>query len=291
MPITVEIEIRAPLEGLWDRTQDPRQHVRWDLRFTEIEYLPREDLEKPQRFRYATRLGFGIGVEGWGETVGKRTGEGNRATALKFGSEQPWSLIREGSGYWKYEPSLNGVKFSTGYDYRTRFGAAGKVLDRVFRPLMAWATAWSFDSLRIWLEDETPPRVQRRMALIHLMARSALAFVWIYHGLVPKILFPDAGERELLRAAGLPGPLLPWIGVAEIALGLATLVGWRSSRLVLAQAALLALITLGALTSPGELVKPFNPLTLNLSLVALAFTAFLAGRDLPSARNCRWSAA
>ncbi len=57
---------------------------------------------EPQRFRYATRIGFGLCVEGAGESVGNRTAEGQRTSVLKFWSDDPKSLIKEGSGYWKY---------------------------------------------------------------------------------------------------------------------------------------------------------------------------------------------
>jgi hypothetical protein len=43
------------------------------------------------------------------------------------------------------------VRFLTGYDYGTRFGLPGQVIDRLaLRPLLGWATAWSFDRLRLW---------------------------------------------------------------------------------------------------------------------------------------------
>ena len=46
-----------------------------------------------------------------------------------------------------------GVRFITRYDYQTRFGKLGEWFDQLsFRPMMGWATAWSFDRLRISLE-------------------------------------------------------------------------------------------------------------------------------------------
>ena len=75
------------------------------------------------------------------------------------------SLIRSGSGYWRYEPTSGGVRFLTRYDYETRWGALGALVDRVlFRPLLGWATAWSFDRLRIWLEEGVEPERSRRLA-------------------------------------------------------------------------------------------------------------------------------
>ena len=154
MSIYVEILIRAPIDALWAHTQTPALHERWDLRFSRIDYLPKPHETEPQRFRYTTRIGFGFEVSGEGETVGQRDlADGSRSSALKFGSGEALSIIREGSGYWKYIPTADGIRFLTWYDYRTRFGAAGAQFDRlIFRPLIGWATAWSFDRLRLWLE-------------------------------------------------------------------------------------------------------------------------------------------
>jgi hypothetical protein len=174
--VYVEILIRAPLDALWAHTQTPALHERWDLRFTHIAYLPRASAGAPQRFRYATRIGFGMAIEGEGETVGERDlPDGSRSSALAFGSDDPRSLIRAGSGYWKYVPTPDGVRFLTRYDYRTRGGVAGWLVDRlVFRPLLGWATAWSFDRLRLWLERRVDPARALRHAIAHGVARGAL---------------------------------------------------------------------------------------------------------------------
>src|SRR5215475_5055622 len=169
--------MRAPFDALWAATQTPDLHARWDLRFTDIRYLPRTDASEPQRFLYATRVGFGLAITGDGETVGEHRGpDGTSTSALRFWSADPKSLIREGSGYWKYIPTPDGVRFLTQYDYRTRFGAFGVVFDRlVFRPMIGWATAWSFDRLRLWFDDHVHPRIAVRQTLIHVAARTALA--------------------------------------------------------------------------------------------------------------------
>jgi hypothetical protein len=52
------------------------------------------------------------------------------------------------------------------------------------------------------------------------MGRGGLAFMFAYHGLVPKLIALSPGEQLLLRAHGLEGA--PWLsrgaGVAELAL-------------------------------------------------------------------------
>ncbi|ULR53434.1 hypothetical protein [Streptomyces deccanensis] len=164
MGLYIETRVRADLEEVWARTQDPALHQRWDLRFTEIDYLPHAEGE-PQRFRYATRVLPGLTVAGTGVSAGeKERPDGTRTSALRFASPHPLSLIAEGSGYWRYVPDGEGVRFLTGYDYRPRWGRPGTLADRaLFRPLMGWATAWSFDRLRLWLErDITPERALRR---------------------------------------------------------------------------------------------------------------------------------
>ncbi|HEV2576085.1 MAG TPA: hypothetical protein VGU25_02635 [Acidobacteriaceae bacterium] len=80
--------MRAPLNEVWRLTQEPDEHQRWDLRFSEIRYLPRPDESEPQRFLYATRIGFGLSIRGSGESVGERIAAGGEATSsLSFGSD------------------------------------------------------------------------------------------------------------------------------------------------------------------------------------------------------------
>ncbi|MHC0434106.1 hypothetical protein ACX6XY_28640 [Streptomyces sp. O3] len=176
MSLYIEARIRADLDVLWERTQDPAQHQRWDLRFTEIDYLPQTPGE-PRRFRYATRVLPGLTVAGTGVSAGeKRRPDGTRTSALRFSSAHPLSLLAEGGGYWRYVPDGDadggGVRFVTGYDYRPRWGRFGALADRLaFRPLMGWATAWSFDRLRLWLERGVSPERSLLSALAEVLLR------------------------------------------------------------------------------------------------------------------------
>jgi len=81
--------------------------------------------------------------------------------------------------------------------------ASGGWLDRLAcRPLIGWATAWSFDCLRLWLETGQRPAVSRWLALADWLTRGTLGAVWVYQGVVPKLLFPDTGELTILQDAG-----------------------------------------------------------------------------------------
>lgn len=291
MGIYVELFIHGAMEELWEKTQNPAVHQRWDLRFSTIEYLPRAAGE-PQKFLYSTRIGAGMRIAGEGESTGERDDtSGPRTSALKFWSADRKSLIEAGSGYWKYIPSQNGITFLTWYDYHVRFGMLGVAVDRAcFRPLLGWATAWSFDRLRLWIEEGVLPEVSRRFALIYALSRCALAFVWIYQGLVPKILFRDASELRMLSDAGIgnSASILFAIGVAEVCLGLAVLVLWRQRwPLWLTLLAMTVATMVVAFYSPAFLTAAFNPITLNIAVAVLAVVGLLTAKFTPTATNCR----
>lgn len=293
MKIYVEIRIRGAMDELWRLTQMPEFHASWDLRFTDIEYLPRPNEMQPQRFLYATRIGFGVAIKGKGEAVGQRDGlGGERASALKFWSDDPKSLIREGAGYWRYLPTQDGLRFLTAYDYRVRFGLFGRVLDSLlFRPLLGWATAWSFDRLRLWIEQGIHPAVSLQRSLLHVLARGTLAFVWVYQGAIPKVLCQHADELALIEQGGVPAAMAPLVaqlvGCAEIALGLAMLFSFpRRWPLVVTIILMIAATLIVATNAPQFLVAAFNPVSLNVLMAALAVVGVLTSRDLPSARRC-----
>jgi hypothetical protein len=293
MSIYVEILIRGNMNDLWQKTQEPKLHGRWDLRFSRIDYLPRAAGEA-QKFLYSTRIGAGLQIRGEGESTGERDdSSGQRTSALKFWSKDPKSLIEFGSGYWQYVPEERGIRFLTAYDYRTRFGALGKMVDRlVFRPLIGWATAWSFDRLRLWIEEGIPPEVSRDRALIDGVSRLTIAFIWLYHGAVPKLLYHNQDEIRMLTDAGVSqSHLLTWLslfGWLEVSFSLILIIFWRARwPLWCTIAAMFAATSAVGINSPPYLTAAFNPLTLNLAVAVLAAIGLLAAGNLPTAKNCR----
>lgn len=286
--IYVEILIRAAADEIWRYTQVPELHERWDLRFSAIDYIPKQSDEEPQRFRYSTRIGFGLKIEGEGESTGTREeATGLRTSALKFWSSDRKSLIEEGSGYWKYIPIPGGVRFLTWYDYRTRFGATGRIIDRLFRPLIGWATAWSFDRLRLWIDRGVPPEISMRMAVIHALARLGIAFTWLWQGLMPKLLFSSVDERAMMLAVGLPLALVPVAGALELLFAALTVGLWRWRPLFLFNALAMIGALIGvALSAPSYLVAAFNPVTLNVGMILLSVIGYFSAAEIPSASRC-----
>lgn len=153
-PIRVEITIAADLETVWRLTQDPALHARWDARFSRISPLADVEDERPARFTYERRMP-GLTIRGTGISLGSRVGaDGARTSALRFTTSDRRSPLRDGRGFWRYEPVDGGTRFITGYDYVPGWGL---LLDRVARPVVAWMTAYSFARLRRWAENGEPP--------------------------------------------------------------------------------------------------------------------------------------
>lgn len=203
--IYVESEIAAPIDEVWRRTQDPGLHQRWDVRFTSIDGLD-DPGDGPRRFRYVTSIGPGLHIDGWGRTAReRRRPDGTASSTLEFGSDHPFSLIAHGAGFWRYVPTARGVRFLTRFDYTVRWGRAGRLLDRAFRPLFGWGTAWSFDRLRLWIERGICPERSRNQTVLHVVTVGALA----------------AGAATSGVGSGPIG------GMAGIAIGLAVLRWWR----------------------------------------------------------------
>jgi hypothetical protein len=217
-PLYVEALIAADQELVWNLTQLPQHHQRWDARFTRISYLPATDPTAPVRFHYLLGLPEragrrdgtanspsegprrGLRLTGVGITTADRSRpDGSRISALRFRADSPLSPLGEGAGYWRYRADPAGVRFSTGYDYRTWPGHVGAAADRwCVRPLVGWLTAWSFDRLRLWAERGITPERSRRQAAAEVLVRSSSVL------LAALLLGPAAGLPLLALVLLLP---------------------------------------------------------------------------------------
>jgi hypothetical protein len=288
--IYVEILVRAPLDALWRATQDPSVHELWDLRFSSIAYLPRPTDDEPQRFRYATRIGFGLEIVGEGESVTQRDLPGGvRVSSLKFSSSHPLSLISEGGGYWKYVPVADGIRFFTWYDYRTRFGLLGKIIDRLaFRPLLGWATAFSFDTMRLWLERGISPRSSRIQATVHAIARLSLAVAFAWIGFAFQLL----SQRSAASVFNMDGPFLPLtsmilsVAYCYIALSAALILFWKRAWIVQLAWILMIVVTAATQYRFDATAPELKKISCCLAITALSMLDLLALSNLPTASMC-----
>jgi hypothetical protein len=108
---------------------------------------------------------------------------------------------------------------------------------------------------------------------VHRTARGTLALLWIYQGLVPKLLVQDSGELLLAKATvgeALARPCVIGAGVAEIAIGVGLLLLSRSRALVWASTVLVTGLTVaGTIATPHIAVTPFNSISLTVAMLAL----------------------
>ncbi|KGP91807.1 hypothetical protein N780_15645 [Pontibacillus chungwhensis BH030062] len=293
--IYVEIPIHAEMEDLWEASQNPGLHEQWDLRFSSISYQPKEREDDPQEFTYRTNIGLGLSVEGWGRSKGTHDGkDGSRTSSLHFGTDQKISIITEGKGYWKYIPKADkDMTFLTQYDYQTRFGTLGAWVDRLFfRPMIGWATALSFDVLKRWLEKGMTPKSQYLQFFAYWILSFFFSFIWIYHGLIPKVLYKHPEEialaESLLPLSVSANSVVFWMGIAEILFGLSWWVIKRRRRLYYLQVFAFPILTASAIMAdPSTLTHPFSPLTYNSSLFLLSVLGLAVSRDVPTAKNCK----
>lgn len=182
--------------------------MRWDVRFSEI--VPERDtVDTAVRFTYVRRSPV-HDVHGTGVSIGeRRRPDGSRTSALRFSTADPLSPIRTGRGYWRYVPTEDGrTRFITGYDHASGWGP----LDLVVRPLLGWATAWSFDRLRVWLEgggDADTPIAELRAAVRRVARAEGIS---IRTGMIDDVLAVvrtdaplwEAPTSEMRRALAAP---------------------------------------------------------------------------------------
>lgn len=117
----------------------------------------------------------------------------------------------------------------------------------------------------------------RRVAAV---ARIALAFIWIYEGLVPKILFLRADQLALVERSGLvwrsPEWTLHFLGASQVAMGLWLLSGLvERAAVVIASIWMCLLIVLVVRSNPGLLVDPYGALVKDLPLLASAYAVWI----------------
>lgn len=112
------------------------------------------------------------------------------------------------------------------------------------------------------------------------ICRIALAFIWIYQGVVPKWLGPHADELIMNMAAGFDpdqAVLVAFFGGAmEVLLGLAVLVFYqRRWPYMVSAAGITALYLFTVLYADQFLVSAFNSTTVNVAVCALSLVALV----------------
>jgi len=122
------------------------------------------------------------------------------------------------------------------------------------------------------------------------LLRTGMAVIWITEGLVPKILFQQSLELDVVgRVNPLPldaGSLLVILGVGQVLSGIAALAlrgRWLSVVLAIQLVALVVLPILVSLALPLLCVHPFGPLSKNVPIFTGTLVIFLRNTPFLSA--------
>lgn len=101
-----------------------------------------------------------------------------------------------------------------------------------------------------------------------------LAFLWVYQGLIPKVLFINKDEIAIWMWFGLSHDLAEiagrFSGLCEIIFGVCFLLTQSKYIHYLSITALVGLFALVALVLPHTLAQAFNPVVMNTAMVALS---------------------
>lgn len=117
------------------------------------------------------------------------------------------------------------------------------------------------------------------MDAVRITCRLALGVVWLYEGLVPKLLFVRQDQIDLVERSGLfvgtPEFFLQLLGVGQVACGLWLLAGFAERLAVfIATTGMVILIVLVARANPTMLTDPYGALVKDVCLIACAFAVW-----------------
>ena len=117
------------------------------------------------------------------------------------------------------------------------------------------------------------------------ISRGAIGFVWLYQGLIPKLLGPHADELAMDMALGVSengAHLIAYTaGGCEIAIGLCVLMLRRQEwPLWLTLIMMAGFLVFAAWSVPSLLIAAFNPVIINVAMAALAAIALLLQREI-----------
>ncbi len=105
----------------------------------------------------------------------------------------------------------------------------------------------------------------------YFLSRLAIGFIWLYHGLVPKLIFRSQTELELIEKGPMvfaPETTLLIAGIAEVILGLCVLGFWKLKwPAYLSLIGFSFLLVAALVMSPAHATHAFNPVTLTVSAI------------------------
>ncbi|OTG68678.1 hypothetical protein B9T25_04070 [Acinetobacter sp. ANC 4470] len=111
-----------------------------------------------------------------------------------------------------------------------------------------------------------------------LLIQITLALLWIYQGLIPKVLFQSNAEIDIWQTMGFELHMakicVALSGLLEMMFGCAFLIWQRAIFLhQLSIFGLIGLLLLIMITDPLQLTTAFNPVVMNMAMIVLSIVA------------------
>ena len=118
---------------------------------------------------------------------------------------------------------------------------------------------------------------------LKLAARWSVGFVWLWEGLMPKVIAPSQLQLEMVERSGwwwgTPAVTLHWLGWAMVVAGIVLMSGWKERICqALATAAVLVLMVLVISNHPAALVDPFGGLAKDACLFVCSWVVWKLSR-------------
>ncbi|WP_460102341.1 DoxX-like family protein [Sessilibacter sp. MAH4] len=109
-----------------------------------------------------------------------------------------------------------------------------------------------------------------------LCARFVLAFMWIYQGLVPKLMRVAPVELEITAQLGFSVNttylLIKLVGLLEVLFGVLVFFAYRNIVVLIVNlVALLLLVVMALVLTPHIMLAAFNPIITNLPYLVLGY--------------------
>lgn len=105
----------------------------------------------------------------------------------------------------------------------------------------------------------------------YTLSRIGIAFIWLYHGLIPKLIFRDPTELELVSNGPIIHSALTTVilaGIGEVILGILVLLFWSHRWPAYLSIVLFSGLLIGGVAvDAGLAVEAFNPVTLSGSAI------------------------
>lgn len=115
---------------------------------------------------------------------------------------------------------------------------------------------------------------------LKLAARFSVGFVWLWEGLMPKVLYPSQAQFDMVRSSGwwwgTPETTLYWLGIAQVIAGLILMVGlWEKLGQVVATVAVIVMMFLVIGNHPAAIHDPFGGLAKDACLFTCSAVVYL----------------